>query len=255
MGHTAAGTHAGGKGNAAGATAITKTQAVAFARAVNLTAADVPGFTATSKHEHEAKTATERQLEHELQHCAGGGGSLSSRGGLAEASSKDFKLEHNALHLTVSSEVSVALTAAMAAKELAALRGDRVQGCLSHYLNLLLKYELRKEQKSRALAKSISVSVSRGTPPAPGVTGSFGWQISAAIAAHGVSLPIYYIDILGFVYGPAAVTLTSSGALKPFPAATQEHLYWLLLKRAKAELPHGPGKSHPGPRAPLRTNA
>jgi hypothetical protein len=255
-GHTTAGEHAGGRGSPAGAaTPMTRSQAIVFARAVNLTAADVPGFNAKAKHEHKSRTASEKSLERELQRCTGVGGELSAHSGLAEVSSKDFELEHNALQLSVSSEVSVARTAAIAAGELAAIRSGRVQRCLSHYLDLLLKYQLLKEQKSHALASSISVSVVGGTPPAPGATGSFGWQVSATIAAHGVKLPIYYVDILGFVYGSAEVTLTSSGALKPFPAAIQEHLYWLLLNRAKAELRRAPGKSHPGPRPPLRTSA
>jgi hypothetical protein len=256
--HTAAtvghGAHTTRNGSSSGAVKpMTKAQAIAFAQAVNLTAADLPGFKATSKHEHEHATATEKRLEHELLRCTGG--ALISRGGVAEVSSKNFKLEHNALELNVNSEVSVAQTPAAAAKELAAIRSNRVRGCVSHYLNLLLKNQLLKNQKSPAIADSISISISRGTPPAPGTTGSFGWQITATITAHATKLPFFYIDILGFVYGPAEVSLFSSGALKPFPAAIQEHLYRLLLQRAKAQLRGAPGKSHPGPHAPLRTSA
>jgi hypothetical protein len=40
--------------------------------------------------------------------------------------------------------------------------------------------------------------------------------------------------MLGFVDGPAQVTLFSSGVLRPFPAAVQERLFSLLLVRAKA---------------------
>jgi hypothetical protein len=43
-----------------------------------------------------------------------------------------------------------------------------------------------------------------------------------------------YLDILGFVYGPARVTLFSSGILRPFPAAVQQGLFSLLLARARA---------------------
>ena len=43
-----------------------------------------------------------------------------------------------------------------------------------------------------------------------------------------------YVDILGFVLGPARVTLVSSGALRPFPAVIQQRLYTLLLARASA---------------------
>ena len=47
----------------------------------------------------------------------------------------------------------------------------------------------------------------------------------------------FYMDILGFVYGPARVTLFSSGALQPFPAAAEQRLFSLLLGRAKAGVP------------------
>jgi hypothetical protein len=231
----ATGTHSpSGAGTHAGTVRpLAKVQALAFARAVNLTAADVPGFKATSRDEHEHKTPTEIRLEHELTRCAGE--SLSSPGGLVDESSKDFKLEHEILHFSVSSEVSVARTPALAARELMAIRSNHVRGCLSRYLGLLLKHEILKEQTSPAIINpnSISLSISHGTPPAPGATGSFGWRITATVAVHNVKLP-FYIDILGFVYGPAEVTLTSSGALRPFPATTQEHLYLLLLKRAEA---------------------
>lgn len=212
----------------------TKAQAIAFARAVNLTAADVPGFKATPRHEREHETPTEKRLERELTHCTGE--SLSAPANLVEESSKDFKLEHEILHFGVSSEVSVAQTPALAARELKAIRGGHVRECLSHYLDLLFKYQVLKEQASPANIdpNSISLSISHGTPPAPGATGSFGWRITATVAVHDIKLPVY-IDILGFVDGPAEVSLSSSGILRPFPAATQEHLYLLLLKRAEAQ--------------------
>ena len=77
------------------------------------------------------------------------------------------------------------------------------------------------------------VSISSGTPPAPGAQGSFGWRITATFGAGPIRLPLY-VDILGFVLGPARVTLVSSGALRPFPAVLQQRLYTLLLARASA---------------------
>lgn len=230
----ATGTHnpSGAGGHTRTVRPLTKAQALAFAREVNLTAADVPGFEATSRDDHESKTPVEKGLERELTHCTGE--SLSSPGGLVDESSSHFKLEHGILHFGVNSEVSVAQTPALAASELKAIRSSRVRACLSRYLGGLLKYQILKEQTSPAIInpKSISLSMSQGTPPAPGATGSFGWRITATVAVHNIKLP-FYIDILGFVYGPAEVTLTSSGAIRPFPASTQEHLYLLLLKRAE----------------------
>jgi hypothetical protein len=211
-----------GAGTGAAGRALSKAQANAFARAVNLTAADVPGFRVSSEgHEHE--TAAEKRLKHEMLRCTGGVG---GERGLVELSSGSFERETRALYASVSSEVSVARTTAVAAKELAEIRGARVRGCLSRYLDLLFR-------ASKFHGAVGPVSIAQGDPPAPGATGTFGWRISTAIAFRGIRVP-FYMDILGFVYGPAEVTLVSSGLLRPFPAAAQQRLFSLLVKRAES---------------------
>jgi hypothetical protein len=202
-----------------------KSQALAFARAANLTARDLPGFTASSPHRSE--TSRERNLEHDMLRCAG---SLRSGEGLAEASSKDFELRRGIVAVSVSSDVSVAQTPAIAASGLAAVRSAHVRGCFSRYLGLLLKGQHYGE------ATVGPVSIQSGTPPAPGTTGGFGWRVTATLTTHRIRIP-FYMDILGFVYGPARVTLFSSGALQPFPAAAEQRLFSLLLHRAKAHVP------------------
>lgn len=208
----------------------TKAEALAFAHAVNLTAADVPGFTASPKQHGES--ASERRLEQELRRCTGAAGSqaLGSRDALAEAGSPDFELKHGILSFSVSSEVSVAQSSAQAAGSLSAVRSARVRACVTRYLGQLLKAQ------HTGGAKVTGVSIVSGTPPAPDTTGGFGWRITAKLAYRGVPLS-FYLDILGFVDGPAQVTLTSSGALRPFPAKAEEQLFSLLLARAKSSRP------------------
>ncbi len=201
---------------------LTKQQARAFADAVNLTAADTPGFTvAPDEHEHE--TAADKRLEREAVHCAGG---LSSSRKLIEVSSKSFKRGQGIPALSVSSEVSVARTAQVAARELAAIRSGRIRRCFSHYLGQLLR---GKELHGASIGP---VSIAAGTPPATGATGSFGWRVTVTITAQGIRIP-FSLDILGFVYGPAQVSLFSSGVPVPFPAGIEQRLYSLLLERAK----------------------
>jgi hypothetical protein len=214
--------HAGVKHAAAPRPAPTRTDASAFARAVNLTREDVPGFTATPR--HQAETPREKQLQAQLRACVG---SVRFGGGLLEESSPDFRLKHSILDFGVSSEVAVARSAALAAGELSALRAGRVRGCFSRYLDLLLA-----GQRQRG-AKVSPVSIATGTPPAPGADGSFGWRISASFTLERFKLSLY-VDILGFIRGPARVTLVSSGVLRPFPAAIQQQLFTLLLARATA---------------------
>jgi hypothetical protein len=207
------------------ASALTKQRALAFARAVNLTSADVPGFSVSSKHER--NTVQEKRLEHEMLRCAG---TLGSGKGLAEVSSQDYELKRGILDLGVSSEVGVARTPALAARELAAIRSDHVRGCFSRYLDLLFK------SRQFGGATVSPVSIAAGTPPAPGTTGGFGWRVTATFTVQRIRVSVF-LDILGFVYGPARVTLFSSGVLRPFPAAIQQGLFSLLLSRAKAQRP------------------
>ncbi len=203
---------------------LTRARALAAARAVNLTAADLPGFTPSPR--RATKTAQEQVYERELLRCLG---PEASGAQLAEASSKQFELSHGILQLGVSSEVSVAATPAIATAKLAAIRSPRVRGCFARYFEGLLK------SQRYAGAAIGPVSLASGTPPAQGTTGGFGWRVTATLDLHGASVS-FYLDILGFVYGPATVTMFSTGALEPFPAAAQQHLFGLLLERAKAHI-------------------
>lgn len=206
-------------------------RALAFARAVNLTADDVPGFTPSAK--HDTSSAHEKRLERELVHCAGATGLGSGEGHLpgavkpvADQSSKDFELKHGIINFSVSSQVSVQPGAAAARKGLQAIRSAHVRSCFSHYLQLLLKGERVKG------ATAGPVSIQAGIPPAPGTSGGFGWRITASFFVRGIKVPVY-LDFLGFVNGPAEVTLLSSGLIRPFPAEVQQRLFALLLSRAK----------------------
>jgi hypothetical protein len=203
--------------------------AVAFARAVNLTSDDVPGFTPSEK--HNSSSAHQKHLEHAMLRCAGigaGTGAIAGTGkGVLEESSKDFELKRQIIDFSVSSEVSVQASAAQALRGLQAIRSPHVRSCFSHYLSLIFK----EEQVKGATAGPVKIQA--GTPPAAGTSGGFGWRVTATFTVHGVKLPIY-LDFLGFVDGPAEVTLTSSGLLRPFPASVQQHLFALLLSRAKA---------------------
>jgi hypothetical protein len=221
--------HAGGSTHAKGPpikAPPTKAQALAFARGVNLTPGDVPAFSATAPQHPESDA--EKRLEGRLHSCTGPVGSGAQL--LAQASSSRYRLRRGIIDLGVSSEVGVAPTAISASRELAAIRSERVRRCFSRYLDLLLQ-----ESRFRG-ATPQPVSIATGTPPAPGATGSFGWRITATFAVRGIPLSLY-VDILGFVLGPARVTLVSSGALRPFPAQIQQRLFTVLLTRAKARAP------------------
>lgn len=202
-------------------TSVSKERALAFAHAVNLTAADVPGFTASTKHEKDS--SSEKRLEREMLQCAGIAGSEQA---IVEQGSKNFELKHDILDFGISSEVGVQPSAAQAKKGLAAIRSAHVRGCFTRYLNQLFK-------SAKFGGASVGpVTIQSGTPPAPGTSGGFGWRVTATFMVHGIKVPIY-LDFLGFVDGPAEVTLLSSGLLRPFPATIQQNLFATLLSRAK----------------------
>jgi len=211
------GAHAGG-GRA-------RAQALAFAQAVNLRARDVAGFGASRTHEHTVETAAEKRLGRELRACAGGAGGESK--GLAEASSPEFERKASIASQSVSSQVTVYASPALAAKELASFRSGRLRACLSRYFSALLS-----GKKSHGTSVS-GVSTRYGSPPALGTTGSFGLRVTAKLSFQGIQLP-FYLDYLVFVEGSAEVALRSLGTPVPFPANVEERLFSLLVARAKA---------------------
>jgi hypothetical protein len=213
------------RSGATSSTRLTRRRALAFAQAVNLTPSDVPPFTPSSR--NESSSPQEQHAERQLRRCAG---PVASARGLAEVRSKNFELKRDVLQLGVSSEVDVAPGSAQAAKNLAAIRSAHVRSCFSRYLQELFK---GPQFAGGAVGP---VTIESGTPPAPGATGSFGWRATAAFTVQSIRVHVY-LDVLGFVDGPAQVTLFSYGVLRPFPAALQERLFSLLLVRAKAHRP------------------
>jgi hypothetical protein len=205
---------------------LAPTRATAYAHALNLTAADVPGFALAARHgEHESPA--ERHLEHETARCTGGAG---FNHGLAEASSEEFERKGRTGAQSVSSSVTVLPTSAVAVKELMALRSGHVRSCVAHYLGLLF----RGQRYEGATIGPISIE--SGTPPAFGTAGGFAWRVHTTIVGHGIATP-YYMDTLGFVNGPAVVALLTYGFPRPFPARIEQGLFSLLAQRAKARRP------------------
>jgi hypothetical protein len=203
--------------------APTRSTALAFAHAVNLSATDVPGFTASATHEHETKV--EKRLQRKLLGCLGGGRSEPT---LASVSSPSFKREAGIVQQGLSSSVSVTRTSAGSRRELAELRSNHTRACLQSYLDQLFKGPAFHG------APVDHVSISRGVPPSFGTTGSFAWRITVGFTVHSIRIP-FYLDVLGFVYGPSQVMLLSSGLPVPFPAKAEEHLFSVLAARARAQ--------------------
>jgi len=207
---------------------ITVSRARELARQVNLLAADVPGYTASSGGEREHETGAEKRWERELLSCASA--RRFPKHGLVEASSPKFERERGIESSSVQSNVTLAQSAILAREELEALKSRRGATCLTRFLGRLL------ESKTPPGATVGRVHVAQGAPPARGTTGSFGLRISSALNVNHVRVPVYF-DFLGFADGPVEVLLQTTGVPSPFPTALEERLYLLLLDRTKAHAP------------------
>ena len=221
------------------ASSADRARARALVRAVNLTAAEVPGFSVSDK-KKERESPTERRLKAKLDECV----HPVTTAPLAEASSPQFKREAGLVSASVQSEVTVAASRAVAARELANARSGHTRSCVSHYIALLV------QQQAHHGASFGKVSIVQRIPPAPGTDGSFAWRISVPVTTHGITLALYF-DIFAFVSGANEVTLFVSTVPVPPPAAVEKHLFSLLLQKAKAaengHLPNGPGRAAPNP--------
>ncbi len=200
--------------------ASTKAQASALAKALNLRASDLPGFHVNT--ERTSTNSREKALERAARACMGNREVTP----LAEAGSHTFERSAQILNVSASSSVEVANTPAQALAELNLLRGNRASGCLKVFIGHLLAL-----QSKSGTSLKIS-SIVKSSPPAPGTAGSYGWLITARASTHGVQIPLY-IDIVGFDYGQAMVSLFSFGLTVPFPPRAESELFALLVERAK----------------------
>jgi hypothetical protein len=202
-------------------------RARAFASAVNLQAADLPGFSISSEHKHKRGGESEQRLERELHACAGSAlAHAGSSASLAEGGSSTFERKGGIASESVSSSVTVERSPAAAAKLLEALRNTHLRGCLAHAFGGLL------HDQHIPGATIGPATIKFGSPPAPGMTGGFGLRVRTTIVTHGIPIP-FYLDVLGFVDGPAEVSFLAISLPAPLPAAIEEHLFSVLEERAR----------------------
>jgi hypothetical protein len=211
-------------GGAAASAAPSKARSAAFARAVNLVAADLPGFAASSS----TTTQADKRLSASLAKCAG---AVSPSRAVVNKDSLDFTqtTPGGVAELDAGSNVTVVPSSRLAAQDLRAIRSKRGQRCLTVGVQQLLKAQL----KGVSGVTLGHVSVTAGRQTAPGASGSFIVRLKVTATVHGVKLP-FYLDSLGFTLGPAEVGLTTLGIAERYPAADEQRLFALLLQRAEA---------------------
>jgi hypothetical protein len=211
------------------ASGVTKTEAVAFAQAVNLTPADVPGMVSVSL-EKESKPG---RGDIEEARCIGAPSPLES---VAELKSPDFRSGQGLQEKQVKSGVEVRPSAMLAAQSLtavtAAVHNARSRSCL---LRLAATGFVKAFAHRRN--KRIWFSVGRLTLSSlpHSVSGSFGLRFTIPMTFGRGSLLFrtnVYLDAFGFVKGPAQVSLSATGYSSPVPSSTEQRLLSLLYSRA-----------------------
>jgi hypothetical protein len=220
---------------------MSRQQATAFARSVNLTPADVPEM-ASSGREEEAKV---KNVAVEGARCAG---AVSPYRRIVDIHSVKFKGATTAPRESLRSDVTVWPSSALAEHESAAELSRRGRTCDQHLLERLaigetgavhvshvsvrwLPSPLPPAHDSSAARISLTISGPLGTRTRSGRSTATLEPSSQSAARIAISV---YIDTLGFVAGPAHVGLTATGLKRPPSPAIEHRLLSKLYSRAKA---------------------
>ena len=231
------------EGSGPSAEALAKVRASDYARAVNLRASDVPYFEPIPDEDEEDPEAARRH-DRELMRCVG---VEEDPEPLAEVKSPEFGTDSPGELLRVASAVEVGADPERAARELKLIRSRRAERCLQRV------YASAIEEEESSTAEVSDASVSRVRFPAPDIEGGFAYRFSASVTVHrstseltayrlatesDASLTVkVYVDIIGFLVGPASVSLTATGAPTPVSRTLEHNLLRVLHERATERAP------------------
>jgi hypothetical protein len=203
---------------------ISKSQAAAYAKNVNLRASDLPEMTAVGA-EHDA--ISESRESSALARCLGDPALNSD---FAEIKSPSFRVAAPGRLEEISSSVELQPTQALARESARLVLSARGMRCLSRLLP--------SEAAATPTASISHLSVRRLPTPLPSVSGSFGVRISASAGPRGSTrrLPIF-IDHYGFPSGNAEIGVTTLSSPRPVSAYLPLRLLATLYGRAVAYKP------------------
>ena len=193
----------GARGSSTGTAVITETTGGrAFASAVNIRVADLPGAQAAAP---EGAGPSPGAGALAFARCDGG---VSPKRVVLEARSTLLSAGHDSL--LVRSRVTLWPSEALASRNLAAFASELGSRC-----------ELRYG----------GTSVSRLSVALPGGARALGLRVVAPSSGEHAG-EIGYHDIIGFVRGPAEIALTAAGFSRPVQPQTERRLLEMLYRRA-----------------------
>jgi hypothetical protein len=204
---------------------ITKAQATAYAHAVNLRAADLPGMSIASP---EGERPASKRLD-PVERCAG---NVNPDLVVANIRSASFTGTTDPEHEQIRSVVEVMPNAAIAEQNNAANRSQRALACAKRFFPL----ELGSQNGGRVHYGAVTVS--RLPNPLPGVPESLGYRVAVNILGVPKAIeptqPRLYVDAFAFLSGPAEVALVTTAFPQPVSEETESRLLLLLHSRAEA---------------------
>jgi hypothetical protein len=132
----------------------------------------------------------------------------------------------------VRSDVEIRPTAAIAARDDAAVSSARGHACVLRFLQRALN---RPPLTTRRITRHLAVSWL--PTPLPSAARGFQLRVVVTVGANGRPRAPGFFDVLGFVSGPAEVSLSAIRAGHPVSSATEHRLLSLLYSRAEARKP------------------
>jgi hypothetical protein len=198
---------------------------LAIARAVNLRAADLPGFTSQSAGNNGANP-----FGAQINSTCSGLVSGARHRRTAHAGSPLFMTTSGLRSEQVQSAVEIERSRRVVRHDLAVGRSKHTRVCIASVLKTL-KFN---EQGTQVTLTNVRVTPLRVA--VSGATGSFGLRVHAAVSALSISIPLN-IDMIGIAVGRDEISLLAEGTERRFPRKTEQRLTQLLVSRALA-LPH-----------------
>lgn len=197
--------------------ALTAARAAAFAHAVQLTAADVPGAHAAPH----SKTPAAR--EREASHC--GGRTQPVIGG---ARSQELQRGHGLDRESLSSSVEVLRSAKSVERDLSYVQTSGGLHCYERVLGRSLQEEAQPD------IKLLGVRVAPLEVSVAGAGRAKGIRILARVGVPGAGTVVpLYVDALSMPYGPAEIDLYGTSFVQPVAERTEQELLSLLHQRAR----------------------
>ena len=199
-------------------TSITRHQAQAVARAVNIRAGDLPEFKAVA---HPPVTQAGMEAADDLS-CASPLGHRRSPSQVAWASARSDRLSAGGGYHALGAFSRVLIMRTAAAARLNIAESTHLDhACLKRAIRRAVASEFHVRQ---VVVKPVAITV-------PGADESVAYQ--TIIGVHGVPL-ILYMDSIAFAYGQDMVTLTTYHSSRPVPRSMEERLLGLLVARARS---------------------